>query len=265
MTDSRVALGADRLPWLPDEPARTRKGRGDFIGWTVAALMLVAGASYWIGSQSRGDDGQAGISERAGPTAVMPLPEATPTAPVQNLRVEPAPSQVQRDIRVEPAPETAPVPQLASPKPRAEKPVRKLVVRSEPERPVARRTRAKPPATRPAIPAAKAPVTAAARPLALWPARQSAGAYGRVVRIGAFGSRYQAKRGWWAMVRAYPALRRLPAVVVEARNSRGRAFYRFQIGTTSQAHSEVLCQRMQKIRYSCAVVGLAGSRKAVER
>jgi hypothetical protein len=67
------------------------------------------------------------------------------------------------------------------------------------------------------------------------------------------------------MVRAYPAMARLPALVVETRNSRGRHFYRFQIGTTSQAHSEVLCQRMQKIRFSCAVVGLSWKPKGVER
>ena len=86
-----------------------------------------------------------------------------------------------------------------------------------------------------------------------------------MIRVGAFGSRYQAKRGWWAMVRAYPALKRLPTVVTDSRNSKGRRFYRLQIGTTSQAHSEVLCQRMEKIRYSCAVVGLPWKPKGVER
>jgi hypothetical protein len=99
----------------------------------------------------------------------------------------------------------------------------------------------------------------------LWPAGQSAGAYGRLIQIGAFDSRYQAKRGWWAMVRAYPAVGKLPAVVTETRNSRGRRFYRFQIGTTSQAHSEVLCQRMEKIAFSCAVVGLPWKPRGVER
>jgi hypothetical protein len=99
----------------------------------------------------------------------------------------------------------------------------------------------------------------------LWPARYSAGATGRVVQIGAFGTRLQAKLGWKYMSRAYPGVKRLPAVVVETHNSRGRPFYRFQIGTTSQAHSEILCQRMQRIRFSCAVVGLPGKRKAIER
>jgi hypothetical protein len=91
------------------------------------------------------------------------------------------------------------------------------------------------------------------------------GAYGRLVQIGAFGSVRQAKVGWTHMVRVYPAVAHLPAVVRPARNSKGRLFYRFQIGTTSQAHSEVLCQRMQKIDFSCAVVGLPGEKKAVER
>jgi hypothetical protein len=109
------------------------------------------------------------------------------------------------------------------------------------------------------------PALASARSLTLWPSRQTAGASGRVVQIGAFGTRYQAKLGWQYMARSYPGVKRLPAVVVETRNSRGRPFYRFQIGTTSQAHSEVLCQRMQKIRFSCAVVGLPWKPKGVER
>jgi hypothetical protein len=91
-----------------------------------------------------------------------------------------------------------------------------------------------------------------------------AGAAGRIVQIGAFGSRQQAKLGWRRMTQAYPAVGRLPAVVVRSRNSRGKLFYRFQIGTTSQAHSEVLCQRMEKIHFSCAVVGLPWKAK-VER
>jgi len=89
-----------------------------------------------------------------------------------------------------------------------------------------------------------------------WPPRVIRGAAGRLVQIGAFGSTHQAKRGWWFMVRSYPAMAHLPAVVRPTRNSHGRVFYRFQVGTTSQAHSEVLCQRMLKIGFSCAVVGL---------
>jgi hypothetical protein len=91
-----------------------------------------------------------------------------------------------------------------------------------------------------------------------------AGAAGRLVEIGAFGSVPQAKLGWRYMVRSYPAVTHLPAVVRPDRNSKGRVFYRFRVGTTSQAHSEILCQRMQRIRLSCAVVGLPWKGK-VER
>jgi hypothetical protein len=103
-----------------------------------------------------------------------------------------------------------------------------------------------------------------AMPLRAWQPRVVAGAAGRLVEVGAFGSVTQAKLGWRYMVRAYPAMARLPAVVRPDRNSKGRAFYRFRVGTTSQAHSEVLCQRMQRIRFSCAVVGLPWKAK-VER
>jgi hypothetical protein len=118
-----------------------------------------------------------------------------------------------------------------------------------------------------AAPAAK-PVIAAPKPRAMplrpWEPRVVAGASGRLVEIGAFGSVSQAKLGWRYMVRAYPAMTRLPAVVRPDRNSRGRVFYRFRVGTTSQAHSEILCQRMQRIHLSCAVVGLPWKGK-VER
>jgi hypothetical protein len=114
--------------------------------------------------------------------------------------------------------------------------------------------------------ASSAPASKTAPPaqLTLWPPRVTSGAYGRLVQIGAYGSRLQAKQGWAAMVRSYPAVAHLPALVVETRNSRGTLFYRFQIGTTSQAHSEVLCQRMQKIDLSCAIIGLPWKAK-IER
>ena len=90
-----------------------------------------------------------------------------------------------------------------------------------------------------------------------WPADRSAGARGRVVRVGAFYSRRQAKRGWARIVRVYPGIRRLRAVVVGTPSRRtGQTFYRLQFGTTSQAHSAVLCQRMRVIGQSCVTVGL---------
>ena len=57
-------------------------------------------------------------------------------------------------------------------------------------------------------------------------------------------------------------MKTLPAVVTDIPSLRnGRVYYRLQIGTTSQAHSEVLCQRMKAIGQSCVVVDLVGARK----
>jgi hypothetical protein len=93
--------------------------------------------------------------------------------------------------------------------------------------------------------------------LTYWPASESEGAEGRVVRIGTFASRYRAKRAWWNVIKAYPGMKTLKAVVAPVPSLRnGRTYYRLQFGTTSQAHSEVLCQRMLVIRVSCSVVGL---------
>jgi hypothetical protein len=90
-----------------------------------------------------------------------------------------------------------------------------------------------------------------------WPAAYSAGASGRVVRIGTFTTPHRAKVGWTRVVRVYPGIRNLKAVVVGVPSARnGRTYYRLQFGTTSQAHSSVLCQRMRTIGQSCVVVGV---------
>jgi outer membrane biosynthesis protein TonB len=260
MSDSRTASGLDRLPWLTDEPKpRTapakKAGRSDLTGWAAAALLLVAGLSFWLGTRSEtGEEFPQSVSSP--PAAPAPVPQA---------------STVPHEVRIAPQPEVAPVraPEVRpapAPDVRIAQPARKAPVQVE-----------RSPATvdEPAQASAqneqKAPVQASApaKPAASpklipWPPRVVAGASGRLVQVGAYGSRIQAKRGWWAMARAYPAMQRLPAVVVVTRNSQGRLFYRFQVGTTSQAHSEVLCQRMEKIDLSCAIVGLPWKAK-VER
>jgi len=272
MTDSRMALGMDRLPWLPDEPESpriaaptpprsARPSSSGLLGRAFAAILLVALISYWLGTR----------------TADQPR-----TAPASASVQLPTPSQTQQNDQVQPvvAPEAQPVrePELRRVTERSAtvtrptwKPLPREVPREVAER--VQRTIATEEADKVSTAqsgvAVKRPVVVPAVPntqgVKLWPARESGGAYGRVVQIGAFGTRQQAKLGWRYMSRAYPGVKRLPAVVVETRNSRGRPFYRFQIGTTSQAHSEVLCQRMERIRFSCAVVGLPGGKRAVER
>lgn len=248
MSLAQTAAGADRLPWLADDvmPPKKRGNHREIAGWAVAALLLVAGGSYWMGAHSWRKE--MARNEAAQPQATVALPEARPAEPQES----------QPQVIFEPAPEVRPAPEREVP-----------IARPRVERRSAEIAKPIPAQEKPAT-ATPAPALQSARPqndtlLALWPATQSKGAYGRIVRIGAFGSRQQAKLGWRYMVGAYPAVAHLPATVVEARNSRGRPFYRFQIGTTSQAHSEVLCQRMEKIRLSCAVVGLPWKPKGVER
>jgi len=255
MTDSRAALGSDRLPWLSDEPkVRSTPRKASLPNlWAPAAgvLLLVAGASYWLGTRT-GNEVQP-TSPEVSRSVVTPLPE--PRTMPQQEQVEPAP---QPEINFAPPPELSTVPERQT-RIQRPRPVKRTVVQN-PEAP------SEVPEPSSIAPAPTKPVANPdAKPLKAWPAWESAGAKGRIVRIGAFGTRDQAKLGWRHMVRAYPAVAHLKATVVTDRNSRGRYFYRFQIGTTSQAHSEVLCQRMERIRFSCAVVGLPWKPKGVER
>ena len=264
MTDVRAVGATDRLPWLEDEPAHAtpKLGRAPATNlWVLAAallLLIIAGGSYWLGTRTSSEVKPDAGSGRA---VVAPLPQArTPQIP----QVQLAP---QRQVETAPAPEIrlAPQREVRIERPR---PVKRIVVQNPaaPAEVSGDESASAPAATQSASPpAAVAAAPAPDRPLKAWPAWQSAGAKGRIVRIGAFGTREQAKFGWRYMVNAYPAVAHLKATVVADRNSRGRHFYRFQIGTTSQAHSEVLCQRMEKIHLSCAVVGLPWKPRGVER
>ena len=256
---SRVdAAAADRLPWLPDEPAprKAPQQRANVVGFAAAAILLVAIFGFLVGVRSVRHQQSSPVSSKAQSAMTAPLPRARP-APSPEVRISANP-----DVRPVGEPQVRPVPTRE---------VRITVPARSRAHQHAAPTKAH---ARHEAPAESIPVPQIARPMAPpaaqyvlpppWPPRVISGAAGRLVQIGAFGSRHQAKRGWWFMVRAYPAVAHLPAIVTVTRNSRSRAFYRFQVGTTSQAHSEVLCQRMQMIRLSCAIVGLPWRAK-VER
>jgi hypothetical protein len=255
MSQAQAVAETDRLPWLADEPLPERRGiRPGVAVLAIAAALLFAAAAWWIRSHA---------IERPVNAPTGPQPSAVPIE--QPLAATPEQVPAQPQVNLEAAPEVSPVPVPQVP----------ITTPHVSRRSVARRHAApksqKAPAVEQATTAeaneASTDETAkpAEKPLKLWPATQSDGAHGRIVRIGAFGSREQAKLGWRYMVRSYPAIAHLPATVVGDRNSNGEHFYRFQIGTTSQAHSEVLCQRMERIQFSCAVVGLPWKPKGVER
>jgi hypothetical protein len=259
MSDSRASAGLDRLPWLTDEPQpRPGSAKRDLTGWAIVAVVLVAGASFWLGTRSEKGVVQQPPSASPVASSSLPAPRATSAPQVRIApppQVTPAPMREVRPVRL-PEVHIAPPPHRSTRRAEVSHAVAtpKSSVESHPA-----------PAKEAASPATTAaPPPARATPLRPWPPRVVQGAYGRLAQVGAYGSVHQAKVGWWSMVRAYPAMAHLPAVVVQTRNSHGRAFYRFQVGTTSQAHSEVLCQRMQRIGLSCAIIGLPWKAK-IER
>jgi len=267
MSQAQAAAGMDRLPWLSDEPAppKSRATNRAGLGFAaVAGALLLAAGSYWIGAHSWDRDAEP--AEAVRPETTVPLPQPRAAEP-QTPRVVERP---QPEVIFVPVPQVSPVREREVPVARSAgesaptEANQQATAAAQSAAPATQTSPTAPPATTAPQVVQPAPV-AIPKPLTAWPATQSQGAAGRIVRIGAFGTRQQAKLGWRSMVRSYPAVAHLQATVVEVRNSRGRPFYRFQIGTTSQAHSEVLCQRMEKIRLSCAVVGLPWKPKGVER
>jgi hypothetical protein len=233
MGHSQAAAGLDRLPWLPDEPAhRATRGRRDLAAWAAAAILLVAGSSYWLGMTIGHQPSQHRAVGSAMTVALPPVESVRPQQPQVALDHPP-------EVALAPAP---PMPAVAPP-PTVSRPLLRATATAEPTDAVTDRSAA-----------------ASLDALEPWPVRVTQGASGRLVRIGAFATARKAKKGWWAIVRMNPALQRLPALVVPARSLRnGRTYYRLQMGTTSQAHSEVLCQRMRMIGQSCIVMDVAKS------
>ena len=254
---SRVdaAAASDRLPWLSDEPQTkpkpAKRAGSAVMGW-AAGVIAVVGAGFFLGTRSVEE--QPAPAGRPPASTTIPLPKLRPSEPEVRMPAQP-------EVRTAPAPEVgrpaAPEVRIARPRP-AERAARRSTAFED----EALKTQVE------QVEPAPTPVIAAPKPTALplrpWQPRVVAGAAGRLVEIGAFGSVPQAKLGWRYMVRAFPAMTRLPAVVRPDHNSKGRVFYRFRVGTTSQAHSEILCQRMERIYLSCAVVDLPWKAK-VER
>ncbi len=234
MSRVEAAAAMDRLPWLPDEPEMKAPRRPGAIGWIVAIVLLVGGIAFWLGSRS--------VEEQTQPAAPAPKAATTVRLPAPVVTAQP-------QVTIHRVPELEPI--VAPPTPVIEPPA--AVTRTAPRTIAAPRETVQNPA--PVVQPAK-PVEVA--PLQPWPVRVIEGADGRLVRIGAFNSVHQAKRGWWAIVRVNPALKHLPALVVPVRSLRnGQVYYRLQMGTTSQAHSTVLCQRMRMIAEPCVVIELA--------
>lgn len=242
MAYAHAAPDLERLPWLKNEPTAPAKPSETplLLTWALVATAVIAGASYWVGSNSR----------------LQPPSETLPSATVwlpQPVESEAAPALAPVMPQVEPVAEPRDV--TIPPRREVRRPRRTLAPMERDEALPAvvadQQTDAAP------VEKGPDPTLASREELTYWPASESEGAAGRVVRIGTFASRIQAKRAWWKVVKAYPGMKTLKAVVAPVPSRRnGRTYYRLQFGTTSQAHSAVLCQRMLMIRVSCAVVGV---------
>jgi hypothetical protein len=222
MSRIEAAAGMDRLPWLHDEPQRPARDGNTSAGWAAAAFVLVAGTGLWIGARSS----EVPLSPNRASTTTVPLPPAR-TAPASSIVEHPEVTPANR-------------PERGAKPPVAQHPARSA-------RPVAVET------ARMVHPAAPKHSASSARPSRATVGNSPAGA---LVEVGAFGSASQASSGWRSVVRAHPSLAHSTAVVSKSRNSKGRSYYRLQVRTRSQARSNVPCEGMRKIGFSCTVVGL---------
>ncbi len=276
MADDTVAQDPDRLPWLSDKARRRRSsGSNPLLFWAFLAIVLVAGISYWLGVKTaRQPDEFIDVVGQAPDVITDPLSELA----ADPVRRPPPPNQIQApglpDISLVADGDPVPIPGVDRARP--VEPEAQPVIKTEagPEAAGQVSETAEKPVTAPSADASTAPAAPAAptsaKPvvttppppprLRAWPADRSAGAYGRVARVGTFYTRLQAKQGWARIVRVYPGIRKLRAVVVPVQSLRnGKIYYRLQFGTTSQAHSAVICQRMRAVGQSCVTVGLPGS------
>jgi hypothetical protein len=234
MGNGRAVSGVDRLPWLADESEAPKRSRSfELLLWGVPLLILVAIGSYWLGANGARWFAKP-VAEEGPKQAPPPAPAIAeePTAPF----VQPLPEPVLPAIA-----ETPPLPAPVAEAPVSPRPTAKARPKPSPKS----KAEAKP----------SGPV--------YWPARVVEGSSGRLVRVGTFASRKQAKRGWFALMRVNPSLQRLPALVVPVASARdGKTYYRLQMGTTSQAHSVALCQKLRMIGQSCVVVAAETSDNA---
>jgi hypothetical protein len=239
-----LAPDVDRLPWLTDHVERPRRSIR-FVGPFLAAsaVAIIAALSYWIGMSG----------------ALTPS-SGNPARPEASVELPPASAPAKPDLSRPEMPQVEPV---LAPPPVALPDQKQVRIESPPVSHLAKRTltvhRGSPAATKADRSQTKtASGTKEERYANPW---ESSGVSGRMVRVGAYSSLEAGKKAWSRLAELSPAVKQLPAVVTDLPSKSGRVYYWLQIGTTSQAHSEVLCQRMRAIRQSCVVVDLAGARK----
>jgi hypothetical protein len=239
-----IARDFERLPWLTDDVRRPRRSANWVVAFLAAsAVAIIAALSFWLGMNG----------------VLTPKP-TVPVQPETRVDLPPAANPLSDPALIQPEPampqvEPAPVP--ASVVIRQQEEVR--IASATRERKVVHRER-RANGTR-AEAAAASKKTSEKKAVTYSNPWKSDGVSGRMVRIGAYGSLEKGKKAWSQLAQLSPSFKRLPAVVTDLPSRNGRIYYWLQVGTTSQAHSEVLCQRMRAIGQSCLVVDLEGAQR----
>lgn len=237
-----AAFAAHEVPRLSDPPRRrSYKGGRELLGWALTGTLVIAGSSYWIGLESVGERGAADQSTTG-------TGQKRTVRPAQPSEAQPSHSDV-RSTRISSSEPTvgAPVPGLGAPIHEQKKALGPNEQIQGAEAATIRELAAKTP---------EKSGERAADSDGIWPVQMIEGASGRLIRIGNFTTASEAAKGWETVIRQYPGMQRLPVLPVPIKSLRdGHIYYRLQVGTTSQAHSEVVCDRMRNMNQSCAVIG----------
>lgn len=238
----------DRLPWL--EPYRETKkpgkplprrgyGKPFAYGLGAALLISVGAGGYWLGQQ---DD--APSTSKSSETIALPPPNPQPVQVAEAPPAEPAP--VAETAPPEPAKVTkpAPVKKKAARKRTPRKKIRSAGVETD-------RIKAVRAAQERAAPAPQPPA-----PARVWPKMPSPGPAGQVIQLGAFTTAYRASNAYQARIARYPALARMPRVIVPvATKPDGRVLYVLRLGTSSRQQSKTVCRNLRRSGDHCLVIG----------
>ncbi len=241
----------ERLPWLEPyrdgkaakvAPAKSKSRGGMMAAIGALAVLVAAGGGYIVGQR--------------GPVAVTPAAEIAVKNEVVAPVTAPAPAPVIAEPVAVPAATPKPVARVAQSAPHRaiRKTVRQRKIRNagiESAHLRAVRTAQEPrTATAPVAPVAPRVTT---RP---WPKMPSPGPAGQVIQLGAFKNPARANAALRLRLARYPALGRMPRVVVPViTRPRGQILYVLRLGTTSRQQSAIVCKNLRASGDHCLVIG----------
>ncbi len=243
------AKDEERLPWLEPyhdskvakakvAPAKPRSRGGLWAAVAAVAMLVAAGGGYIIGQ--RKPVPVAPTVEVAVKTVAPAPPVAAPAVPAEVLATEPA---ARAKVELRPTVRVA----RAAPHRAARHNVRQRKIRSA----GIESTRIR--AVRAAQEHRRAPPTVAYRP---WPKMPSPGPAGQVIQLGAFTNPARANAALRQRLARYPALGRMPRVVVPViTRPRGQILYVLRLGTTSRQQSAIVCRNLRASGDHCLVIG----------